>query len=93
VLSYDAATGDLELLLNESYLVHQGVEGEPIEPLLLKTSLADLLESFQEFGKERLTTGLVTKKDRQRLFTEITTPAALSRPLQLPGSVPNNHYW
>lgn len=93
VLSYDPGSGEVSLKLSEAYLVHQGAEGEPMEPLLLQLPLTELLQSFSEFEKDRPTTGLTTGKERQKIFTEITVPAALSSPLLLPGSVPANHYW
>ncbi len=93
VLSYNPATADVHLNLTEAYLVHQGAEGELMEPLQLEIPLTELLESLQEFEQNPVTTGVTTGKERQKIFTEITAPAALSRKLQLRGSVPANHYW
>ncbi len=93
VLAYDPASGQATLRLSDCRLVHHGAEGEPVEPMVLAIGLMELLESFETFESAPHTTGLATSKQSQRLYTEITTPAALSRPLTLPGSVPLNHYW
>jgi predicted Zn-dependent protease len=93
VLAYDPASGEAALRLSDCRLIHHGAEGEPIEPMVLRLPLIDLLASFETFETAQQTTGLATSKQSQHLYTEITTSAALSKPIPLPGSVPLEHYW
>jgi predicted Zn-dependent protease len=93
VVDHDLATGEITLRLRETYLVHQGEEGEPVESVVIRANLIDLLERLEEFSVESETVGLRVTKNQQRFITEVSTPRARSRPLPIPGTVPPSHYW
>lgn len=93
VLHFDPASGAVEIRLVQSFLVHHGAEGEPMESVVLRMGLVDLLKSFNVFEDQSLTTGIAVGKQNQKLYTEVTAPAVLSSPLPVPGTVPPNHYW
>ncbi len=90
VLTFDSVSAETTLRLTHCFLVHQGQEGERMEPLVLRTSLIDLLASFSEFETKVKTTGVL---GAQSDFLEITSSASLSKPFPLPGTVPLEHYW
>ncbi len=93
VEAFNPATGQVSLKLTRAYLVHQGCEGELMEPVRLSMPLLTILESFQNFERVSETTGIAVGKAHQKMFTELTAPAALSAPIPFPGSVPAGHYW
>jgi predicted Zn-dependent protease len=92
-VSYNARSGDVVLKLKRCHLIHQGAEGEAVEPVVLHTSLIALLESLTLFETSSKTTGVAFGHSPGVRFVEVTAPAALSRPLPFPGTVPADHYW
>jgi predicted Zn-dependent protease len=93
VLSFHTATGDIRFRLSEACLVHHGEKGEPIEPVLIDAHLPTLLQDCHQFSAATDVTGLRQCKAGQDFIVEITAPAALSLPLDIPGSVPPSNYW
>lgn len=90
VLDFDPVSAETTLKLTHCFLVHQGQEGERMEPIVLQTSLLDLLASFSQFETKERTTGVLGP---QSSLVEITSSAILSTPFPLPGKVPLEHYW
>lgn len=90
---YSTATGRIDLTLKEAYLVHNGEQGERIEPVRIQASLPQLLQSCHQFSTTSETLGFRVHKQGQDFITEIESPSALSLPVNLPGSVPPNNYW
>lgn len=93
VVRFHPTSGDIELKLTEALLVHHGEEGEWIAPVTISVNLLDLLQGLQQFGEHSETTGLQCAKRQQKFITEVSTPAAMSEPLPIPGDVPLNNYW
>lgn len=93
VLSFDKLTGLTDLKVNRAYLVHDGKEGDPIEPTQWRVSLFDVFSSLNLFSDQLQTHPSSWEKDGQNLFIEISTPQGLSRDLEFPGTVPLTHYW
>lgn len=93
ILSFDPDSGIVKLQITEAALVHQGVEGEYIEPTIWELSLLDLLSSFKLFSESSSPHPLIWSRSGQRLFVEVTTPEALSPSLEFPGTVPLSYYW
>ncbi|MFM8269570.1 MAG: metallopeptidase TldD-related protein, partial [Pseudomonadota bacterium] len=91
ILSFQPNTGLISLQINEAALVHQGIEGEYIEPVTLDISLTDLLTSFKLFSDNTTPHPLTWSRSGQQLFVEVTTPEALSPALTFPGTVPLAH--
>jgi predicted Zn-dependent protease len=89
----DLITGTVTLYFSQLNLVHQGAIGESVQPFSWTVSLLELLASLTHFSQDKSTTGLFHTKQKQRILTEYTTPSALSLSINLPGSVPKNHYW
>jgi predicted Zn-dependent protease len=90
---WDLISGLVSLHFSQTNLVHQGQLGESLEPFAWTLSLTDLLSSMTHFSTQTATCGLFHCKQKQKIFTEYTTPMALSNALKLPGSVPASHYW
>lgn len=90
---WDLISGLVSLHFSQTNLVHQGQLGESIEPFNWTLSLTDLLGSMTHFSTQTTTCGLFHSKQKQKIFTQYTTPVALSSALDLPGSVPASHYW
>jgi hypothetical protein len=93
VIRFNPTTGEIRLRLDQVFLVHHGEEGECVEPFELESNLIVLLSKLTVFEREAKTTGLPVAKNHQRFLTELSVPAAVSRPLKIPGQVPLNHYW
>ncbi len=93
IVDFDLTTAKIRLRLTDCRLVHHGQEGEPIEEMVVDTDLVALLESFVSFDQTLETTGMAQSKQQQKIYTELTVPAALSEAFPFPGSVPPDHYW
>ncbi|NBX91794.1 MAG: hypothetical protein EB078_04975 [Proteobacteria bacterium] len=93
VVDFHPSSPHITLQIQEASLVHQGQEGDWIEPLLWSTSLTDLFRSFKIFSEDSQPHPLQLHKAGQSLFVEVTAPSALSAELHVPGSVPQNNYW
>lgn len=93
LLSFDRSTGEIDLKVTKAYLVHDGKEGDPIEPTRWRLSLFDLLSSLELFSDQLRSHPGRWEQAGQTLFIEINTPQGLSNPLEFPGSVPLAHYW
>jgi len=91
--SIDPRSGSVHLCLRDARLVHQGVEGEAIEPVTLEIFLVDLLRSWRAFSKSPDIYGQLLYKDQMGYLSELKAPAALSPRVRLPGRVPPQHYW
>ena len=89
----DLISGDITLHISQANLVHQSQIGESIEPFSWTLCLSDFMGSLTHFNKDGITNGFFHTKQKQRIFTEYTTPAGLSSVLNLPGTVPQTHYW
>jgi hypothetical protein len=93
VQAFQASTGLISLKITEAALVHQGVEGEFVEPVTWELPLLDLLSSFKLFSDSSTPHPLTWSQRGQKLFVEVTSSAALSPALEFPGTVPLAHYW
>ncbi|NBX75772.1 MAG: hypothetical protein EBQ92_04395 [Proteobacteria bacterium] len=93
VLSFHVSSGLITLRISEAALVHQGIEGEFIEPVTWELPLLDLLSSFKLFSDSSIPHPLAWAQQGQELFVEVTSSAALSSALEFPGTVPLAHYW
>jgi len=93
MLSLEPQTGQLTFKIIEASLVHQGLEGEHMESVQMSLSVFDLLRSLRLFSEQNSPEPLSWNQLGQELFVEVTAPQALSVALDLPGSVPLNHYW
>jgi predicted Zn-dependent protease len=93
VLDFNPLNANIRLRLTHAYLIHHGEEGERILPVDLKANLLELLKAATTFSSETENIGLSVEKLNQQLVTEISTPAVISYPLNLPGHVPASHYW
>lgn len=93
ILELDIISGRVTLLFSQVNLVHQGEIGESVEPFSWTLSLIDLMRTMTHFSNQPQTVGLFHTKQKQRILTEYTTSAALSKHLEVPGTVPKSHYW
>jgi predicted Zn-dependent protease len=93
VQKLDITTGIAVLEFSQVNLVHQGEIGEAVEPFTWTLSIPELMGTLHHFSHDLRTTGIFHFKQKQRILTEYTTPAALSSELNLPGTVPKSHYW
>jgi predicted Zn-dependent protease len=93
VQQYSTTTGLIDLVLKEAYLVHNGEQGERIEAVRLRVNLPQLLQSCHQFSGVTESVGFKITKHGQEFVTEVEAPSALTLPLSIPGTVPQNHYW
>ncbi|NBT58526.1 hypothetical protein EBT16_07055, partial [bacterium] len=93
VIAFKVNSGLITLRITEAALVHQGIEGEFIEPVTWELPLLDLLSSFKLFSDSSAPHPLTWAQRGQNLFVEVTSSAALSPALEFPGTVPLAHYW
>ena len=93
LLDFDPVTAFVSLRLKDARLLHQGKEGESIEPMVLQIPLLELLRSWRAFSSETQIYGEFLQKDGAAYLTEVKAPAALSPCVRLPGQVPPEHYW
>lgn len=93
LLHFDTRTAQAKLKINRAYLVHDGKEGDPIEPLEWTVSIFEVFESLELFSDEIRPQPLTWKTANQEFFVEMNAPQGLSQSLNFPGSVPLNYYW
>lgn len=93
VLRFDPASPRMKLRLEDVRLVHQGAEGDRVEPVEMETDILSLLSSFSAFGNRAEPFGLRTPKGPQAVPVELVTPPAVSERIPIPGSVPKAQYW
>jgi|LakMenEpi03Aug12_release.lakeMendotaPanAssembly.Ray.scaffolds.fasta_scaffold143916_3 predicted Zn-dependent protease len=93
ILDFNPASSQIVFRIQEAALVHQGQEGDWIEPVLFSISLPQLLGSFRLFSEASQPHPLILQKGNQKLFVEVTAPSALSSEMEFPGTVPFSHYW
>ncbi len=92
VLSFDPISTDIEILLTDSTLIHEGEIGENIEQLSIKTNLLKIMSNISKFNSKNLSITLKTRKLSQSFLTEFICPYVISS-MNLPGKVPQNYYW
>lgn len=93
ITSFKPISGVISFKIAEASLVHQGVEGELIEPVKIECSLLDLFHTFKLFSDSTKPHPLTWSKSGQNLFVEVSTPEAISPSFEFPGTVPLSHYW
>lgn len=93
VLHFDPVSADAHLSLGGVRLIHQGELGEFVQSFELKINLLKLLSSLSSFSKSMESHALPVNKLNQCFLTEISSPAAVSNPVPIPGEVPLTHYW
>lgn len=93
IVDFHPASSQIVFRIQEAALVHQGQEGDWIEPVLFSTSLPQLLGSFRLFSEASQPHPQLLQKGNQQLFVEVTAPSALSPEIEFPGTVPFSHYW
>ncbi|NBW98308.1 hypothetical protein EBR03_01930 [bacterium] len=95
VLSFDIKTGKAQISIREAALIHQGLEGEKIEPSDLWISIPQLLGSFELFSDKSSPHPLSWggSSAHSGLFVEMTAPEALSSTVDIQGTVPKSYYW
>lgn len=93
VLNFNSKTGDIEILLSEMRLIHQGILGEFLEPVTLETNLMTLLKSLCEFEEKSRSIGFNIQKHQQNFIVEVDCSDAISNEVPIAGTVEQSHYW
>jgi len=81
------------LRVTDSNLIHQGTEGEGVEPFLVAGDLLGILGKLVGFTARVAPIGVPLTKQGQELVAEFLLPTAISAPVPLSGRVPMKNYW